>query len=366
MREELCEAPIVSVLVPVYNVEHFVESCLRSILGQEVDGLEVIVLNDGSTDGSREIVGRIADEDARVRIIDKDNSGYGATLNRGLDEARGEFVSIVESDDEMVEGALPELLRLAREYQADVVKGDFIYWWPTDEKLTRQAHEVSPDLCKGLVDTRLDMRVYSIRSTIWSALYRREHLERNAIRFLETPGAAYQDTSFNFKVFATSERTAFTEQPIIRYRQDNAASSIHSKGKADAVGVEFDEIDRWLDARADEVGHDEQVNESLVQRFNAYLWNLDRLDDELGLAFLQSIAKQYHDFEKSGRLDLDSGAWDLWRMGNLRSIQHDPERYLKLRRRFRGESALQKMRFAYAIGGLVLLTAAVHNKLSRK
>ena len=353
-----------SVIVPVYNVEAYVGDCLASLLAQDVDGLEVVVVNDGSTDSSREVVGAIAAADPRVRIIDKPNSGYGASLNRGLAEARGAYVGILESDDEMVDGALPLLLQTAEDMGADVVKGDYILWWPTDETRTRQAHEVTADLCGALVDTRTDMRAYSIRSTIWSALYRREHLERHAIRFLETPGASYQDTSFNFKAFATSARTAFVEAPIVRYRQDNAASSIHSKGKADAVGVEFDEIDRWLDERPDCVDHDALVRQALIERFNAYLWNLDRLDDEVGLAFLTDAGAQFARFEESGRLDLST--WDSWRVANLRALQGDPKRYLRLRRRFRGDSAAAKARFALALGGPAGLLSAVGEHFSRR
>ena len=364
MGSERSENPQVSVLVPVYNVEPYVERCLRSVLAQGVEGLEVIVINDGSTDGSREVVGRVAEDDARVRIIDKPNSGYGASLNRGLDEARGTYVGILESDDEMVSGALALLLSRAEALQADVVKGDYILWWPTDEARTHQAGEVVPELCEGLVDTREDMRVYSIRSTIWSGLYRREHLEAHGIRFLETPGASYQDTSFNFKVFATSARTAFITSPVIRYRQDNASSSIHSKGKADAVGIEFDEIDRWLDERPDCVGHDALVRQALIERFNAYLWNLDRLDDEVGLAFLTDAGAQFARFEESGRLDLST--WDSWRVANLRALQADPKRYLRLRRRFRGDSAAAKARFALALGGPAGLLSAVGEHFSRR
>lgn len=357
--------PLVSVLVPVYNVEAYVEACLRSLLSQGVDDLEVIVINDGSTDASREVVARLAAEDDRIVVIDKANSGYGDSLNRGMALARGTYLGILESDDEMVDGALELLVSTAQLLDADIVKGDFIYWWPSDEERTCLAGEVTDELAsEGLVDTRSDMRAYSIRSTIWSALYRRAFLLERGIRFLETPGASYQDTSFNFKAFASSARTAFVAQPIVRYRQDNASSSIHSRGKADAVGVEFDEIDRWLDERPDEVGHDALVRQSLIERFNAYLWNLDRLDDEVALPFLESVAQQYEDFEASGRLDVSS--WDSWRLANLRAIEADPEHYLQTRRRHRGESSLAKARFALALGGPSTLMAALRERAGRK
>ncbi len=356
-------APLVSVLVPVYNVGPYVRSCLESLLAQDLREIEVIVVNDGSTDDSRDIISRVCDGDDRVRIIDKENSGYGASLNRALDEARGEFIGILESDDEMVDGALPLLLSEALRLGADVVKGDFLYWWSTDETRTVRAHEISQDMCGELVDTTEDLRIYSRKSTIWSAVYRTEFLREHEIRFLETPGASFQDTSFNFKVFASCHRAAFVDAPVIRYRQDNEGSSVHSKDKADAVCVEFDEIDRWLAENAEPQCKDRLLRESLVQRFNAYLWNLDRLDEPSRLAFLCDIGSQYETFESTGRLRVED--WDGWRLANLRALQRDPSRYLRLRGSLRSGTALGKARFALALGGPAVLLKAVREQSGR-
>lgn len=357
-------APLVSVLVPVYNVGPYVGSCLASLLSQDLQGLEVIVVNDGSTDDSRDVISRMCDGDDRVRVIDKENSGYGASLNRALDEARGEFVGILESDDEMVDGALALLISEALRLGADVVKGDFIYWWSADEARTFRAHEISPDMCGELVDTTRDMRIYSRKSTIWSAVYRTSFLREHGIRFLETPGAAFQDTSFNFKVFACCHKAAFVDAPVIRYRQDNEGSSIHSKDKADAVGVEFDEIDRWLGENVEPECRDRLLKESLVQRFNAYLWNLDRLDEPVRLAFLCDIGAQFEAFESEGRLCARD--WDGWRLANLRALQRDPSRYLRLRSALRSGTKLGKVRFALALGGPIVLLKAVKEQSGRR
>ena len=357
-------APLVSVLVPVYNVGRYVGSCLESLLAQDLAGVEVIVVNDGSTDDSRDVISRVCANDDRVRVIDKENSGYGASLNRALDEARGQFIGILESDDELVDGALALLLSEALRLGADVVKGDFLYWWSEDEARTVRAHEISSDMCGALVDTTEDLRIYSRKSTIWSAVYRTAFLREHGIRFLETPGAAFQDTSFNFKVFASCHKAAFVDAPVIRYRQDNEGSSVHSKDKADAVGVEFDEIDRWLVENAEPQCLDRLLQVSLVQRFNAYLWNLDRLDEPARLAFLCDIGSQYEDYEREGRLRVDD--WDGWRLANLRALQRDPSRYLRLRGTLRSGTKLGKARFALALGGPFVLLSAVREQSGRR
>ena len=92
-------SPNVSVLVPVYNGETYLEQCLDSIISQSLKSIEIIIINDGSTDGSPEIIQRYRSSDERVRVISKLNSGYGDSLNAGLDSAEGEYICIVESDD---------------------------------------------------------------------------------------------------------------------------------------------------------------------------------------------------------------------------------------------------------------------------
>ena len=93
-----CAAPAVSVLVPIYNVERYLRQCLESLRDQTLADIEVICINDGSTDSSRDIIEGFL-SDPRFRVIDKPNSGYGASMNRGLDEARGRYLAILESDD---------------------------------------------------------------------------------------------------------------------------------------------------------------------------------------------------------------------------------------------------------------------------
>ena len=123
-REVGCAAPAVSVLVPIYNVERYLRQCLESLRDQTLADIEVICINDGSTDGSRDIIEEFL-SDPRFRVIDKPNSGYGASMNRGLDEARGRYLAILESDDFLDAPALERLLALAEDNDAQLVKADF-------------------------------------------------------------------------------------------------------------------------------------------------------------------------------------------------------------------------------------------------
>ena len=88
-----------SVIIPVYNVEQYLGECLESVIKQTLKDIEIICVNDGSTDNSLEIIKKFARKDERIKIIDKPNSGYGDSMNKGLETETGEYIGIVESDD---------------------------------------------------------------------------------------------------------------------------------------------------------------------------------------------------------------------------------------------------------------------------
>ena len=120
--------PKVSVLVPCYNVEKYLPECLGSIVNQTLRDIEIICINDGSTDSTLDIIKSYAEQDKRIVIIDKPNEGYGKSMNRGLDVATGEYIAIVESDDWASPDMLEKLYNTACAHQADMVKAEFVFF----------------------------------------------------------------------------------------------------------------------------------------------------------------------------------------------------------------------------------------------
>ena len=123
----------VSIVIPIYNVEKYLRECLDSVIGQTLQDIEIICVNDGSKDSSLAIMQEYAERDERVKIIDKPNSGYGNSMNRGFDMATGEYIGIVESDDYADANMFETLYRVAKEENADVVKGGFYYFFSKPE-----------------------------------------------------------------------------------------------------------------------------------------------------------------------------------------------------------------------------------------
>lgn len=122
--------PKVSVIMPMYNQEKYIAECLTSVIRQSLKDIEIIVVNDGSTDSSLKIVQKIKGDDPRVIIIDKKNSGYGHSLNVGVDAAKGEYIGIVETDDYILPEMYETLYRVAARKMLKSSKRIFVVFLP--------------------------------------------------------------------------------------------------------------------------------------------------------------------------------------------------------------------------------------------
>lgn len=120
-------APNVSVIVPCYNAEPFLRRCVESVLAQTEPGWELLLVNDGSTDGTSGLCRALAADDARIRVLEQENAGVSAARNAGLDAARGTYVTFIDSDDALAPAALETLLAAARRESADIAEGGMRY-----------------------------------------------------------------------------------------------------------------------------------------------------------------------------------------------------------------------------------------------
>lgn len=299
--------PKVSVLVPICNVEKYLDECLESIRVQTLNDIEIICINDGSTDKSLSIVNRFAESDRRFKVIDKKNSGYGDSMNKGLDCARGEYIAIVESDDFLDSDALEYMINEAEKQNLDVFKCNFwLYWSNTSiDRMNRNNFYypfASPEMALMGAHRAVDYPYcFWGKASIWSAIYRREFLDENGIRFLPTPGASYQDSSFTFKVLACADHIAFSSRAFLHYRQDNENSSVNSKGKVFCTCDEHAEIKRFLEEdRPDLKDELDPIRARL--KFLNYRWNYDRLGNELKQSFLNRFSAEMREEIESGSI----------------------------------------------------------------
>lgn len=207
------KAPVLSVLVPIYNTERYLEQALDSLCAQTFKDVEIICINDGSTDSSRDIIQKYLDSDSRFRVIDKPNSGYGASMNRGIAESRGEYIAILEPDDILEPNAFELLVGKAEESGADVIKANYWFYWSVPEERNQLISVIKPEMANRILDPQEEPDIYLALPSVWSAIYKRSYLQKNNIRFLETPGASFQDLGFTFKIWAYTRKVYLLENP---------------------------------------------------------------------------------------------------------------------------------------------------------
>lgn len=264
---------VVSVLMPIYNASPTLRRALNSVTGQTLKDIEIICINDGSADDSPAIIKEYIAKDKRIKTIDKKNSGYGDSMNRGLDIATGEYIAILEPDDFYEPDMLETLYNAAKRNSLDIVKADF-YQYNTAQNSNKRYHLIPHSKANKTLSGKDVEFIYERQPSIWSAIYRRQFLLKNKIKFQTTPGASYQDTSFNFKAFASAERVMFLDKPVINYRVDNAGSSINSvNNKLDYIDKEYDEIDHFIDDK-----HLDYLRpEAAYCRYITYRWAMSKL-----------------------------------------------------------------------------------------
>lgn len=291
--------PALSVLIPIYNVERFLPRCLDSVVGQSLQDLEIICINDGSTDGSLAIIEEYASRDARIRIIDKANSGYGHSMNCGLAAARGDYLAIVESDDFASPRMMEDLLQLAMRHEADIARSE-IYTYNTQQDTSTRIHTIDASLCRKVLSIAQEPSLLENATPIWNSIYNLAFLRAHHIEFLETAGASYQDTSFGFKAVASAQRVVLTETPYLHYRIDNAQSSVHQKDKVQLICGEYAEIHRFLEENP-AIKNLAQTT-TLINEYRAYAWNMTRIARCHQRDFIKLCSEQLREWGREGEL----------------------------------------------------------------
>lgn len=319
--------PKVSIIVPIYNVERYLRQCLDSIVNQTLKDIEIICVNDGSTDSSPDIIAEYMNKDPRVKVITKSNSGYGHSMNMGFDMASGEYIGIVESDDYADSQMFETLYQIASKNMLDVVKSGYYFYFSQPKERNEKQVIVSKIMSNRTFCPTTDFKskmemveFFNIKPTIWSAIYRKDFIRENGIRFNETPGASFQDSSFNFKVWSCAKRVQLIQDAFLHYRQDNESSSVNSKGKIFCVCDEYAEMQRFLDERPQKKGTLEYIKNRI--KYDTYMWNYERLAPKYKYIFIERVAAEFKEDMEDAKLDKEYFEWYKWE--NLFKIVEDP------------------------------------------
>ena len=317
--------PKVSIIIPIYNVEKYLRECLNSVINQTLKEIEIICVNDGSTDSSTEILIEYAEKDNRIKVISKPNSGYGHTMNVGIDAATGEYIGIVESDDYVKLDMYETLYNIAKKNDLDVVRADFERFVGEGKERKFTYGELTKDKSyyNKVLNPWEDIKVFTFAMMNWTGIYKRHFLNKYHIRHNETPGASYQDNGFWFQVFCRASKIYFLDKPLYQVRRDNPNSSIFSKSKVFCMCDEYDFIKTFLDNNPD-------IKKRFIyiyslKRFHNYMFTYNRIAEDFKLMFLRRFSRDFKLAMENGEIDKKLFSVNEWI--TLNQIIRDPVKF---------------------------------------
>ena len=218
--------PKVSVIVPIYNVEKYLEKCINSLLSQTLEDIQIILVNDGSKDNS----GNIAKEyeknnNDRVIYVEKENGGLSDARNYGLKYATGDFIAFLDSDDYIEKNAYEEMYNKAIEENADYVECDFLWEFPNKIRVDKQYP----------YKNKKEMLSF-VRVVAWNKLIKRQLIIDNNLEFPK--GLRYEDIEFTYKLIPFVNKFAYVDKPFIHYVQrEGSIANVQNERTAEIFTV---------------------------------------------------------------------------------------------------------------------------------
>lgn len=239
----------ISVIVPVYNVEEYLEECLDSIINQTLEDIEIICVNDGSTDNSLKILEKYSQKDERIKIISQENQGLGATRNVGMEHAIGEYISFIDSDDYISKDAFKSLYDNAITNNSDIVLFSITHFFEdgtsyvTKNKIeyTLKNQDFSQYIFND-IDVKNHILEYPWNSV--SKLYKNEFLKKENIKF--PINIAYEDVLFHVKVILKAKSISLVPKHYYKYRRSNISSIMHDTSKTMDIFKVVNSVENFL------------------------------------------------------------------------------------------------------------------------
>ncbi len=246
---------MISIILPSLNVVDYIDETITSVREQSLKDIEIICVDAGSNDGTREIIEKHADADDRIIVIDSTVRSYGYQVNTGIDRASGEYIAILETDDYVDKDMYGVLYDVASAESLDYVKCDYDAY-TFDDKGDRvfSYRKISGE--KSLYENSFcpkdNPRVSFEDWYLWNGIYRADFLKENGIRFSETKGAAFQDVGFLHKTNAAAQKVCFVDRSFYKYCVGRGDASSKSDRTICFIRDEYGFLDQAIDATTDE------------------------------------------------------------------------------------------------------------------
>lgn len=236
---------LISVIIPVYNVEQYLRECIDSVLKQTYKNFEIILIDDGSTDKSGEICDEYVTKDKRVSVIHKENGGLSVARNTGFSLAKGDYIFFLDSDDWILEETLEELITKARKENVDFIFFDSASFIDGDESIQIEQRYVrknnyKPDSGKNMfVQLQINKDYHS---AVQMYFYKAEFLKKADVSFY--PGILYEDMLYTFEMFYKADKVAHLSKVLYqrRYRSGSIMTSKKKKKNFDSAAVVYHKV----------------------------------------------------------------------------------------------------------------------------
>ena len=296
----------VSVVIPAFNAELYISQCIDSILNQNFKDIEIIIVNDGSTDRTGEILSeyQIKHSDI-IKVINKLNTGYGNSMNIGLKAATGRYLSIVDSDDYIEPLMYETLYNEAITYDLDICSGAYnkVYKNVKGETVKTYWSTASVKYRNKIFTPRLLTEVTAPAVITPAALFKIDFLRNNNITWNETPGGAFQDQGFWIKTYLLANKVLYISTPFYNYRLDNGESSIFSPNATDKMIYEYELIGEWIYSSKNKEIQYYSIPLYWKSFFNAYFVLISRNFKSINKSSISKF-KTFIDNNKYGTVDL--------------------------------------------------------------
>lgn len=309
----------ISVIVPVYNVEKYLEKCLDSLKNQKFASYEVILVDDGSTDSSRRIAERYADSCEEIFVlVCQENKGLSEARNTGMKHANGKYICFVDSDDYVEECYLQELYQCMEGQKADLV---FCAFRSVDEKgnTIRNVFE-SSFISETTYTLKQRKDLLLTQNAAWNKLYKRDIIIENGLQF--TPGAWYEDLRFVKKYMLFASKFSYCDKVLYNYliRQGSIMNSMGSKRNVEIIDAIDEVVQFYQEREILEEFYDEIEFLAIDHIYVSTLVRLIRSEDREQFAVIKkAFEERFPHHEKNKYINrFEKGRRVIWHMLNMR------------------------------------------------
>lgn len=232
------ENPKVSIIVPIYNVEKYLDRCMESLLNQTLEDIEIIMVDDGSPDNCPKMCDEYAKKDARIKVVHKKNGGLADARNAGLDVATGKYVAFVDSDDFVKTEMYEQLYDQAEKAKADTIYCGFYKYWSADnvkefknvQKTTifegNAVTKLAIDFVSSPVNEKKD---WKYEMSVWHSIYSNDIIKKHHIRFRSEREILSEDIVFQELYLPHAKKVVYLSEPYYYYCFNNGGSLTHAK-----------------------------------------------------------------------------------------------------------------------------------------